>query len=105
MAKRFIVTYKARNEIKAKDIIVIVDDEDAHLMRGSHWSIYVSRSGEIYPYRRVGFTRDVQRLSSVIMGTPEGFSVHHLNGNPCDCQRANMTLLKRGARKPTNNVK
>ena len=74
-----------RIEIKP-DVFVLVDEQDAELVRSHKWQVnprYVMASIE---------SRTVY-LHRLIMNAPKGMCVDHINGNRLDNRRANLRLV------------
>lgn len=68
---------------------VLVDPEDAHLLRDRCWHInygYVKRNR----WKHEG--KGMVLLHREIMRPPEGMFVDHINLNRCDCRKSNMRI-------------
>lgn len=80
-----------------KSIRLIVDDQDAHLLRSREWGVHRDKNGNRTIYRKdcgnVGRT-----LGQDIMQPPEGSVVWFFNGDDSDYRRANLRVSTRGDR-------
>lgn len=93
MAKKFRIKKIVKHAVR--EYITIVDDQDAHLLRTSFWTILHSGSEKNTAY--VGKTTRMETvlLHRVIMGAKPRQIVWHINGDMLDNRREN--LLLRGA--------
>jgi len=77
-------------------MVLKIDDEDAHLLDSFGW--YACRQGRIwYAFanaRTPGKTRII-RLHRLVLPTPEGFVVDHINCDGLDNRRANLRMATR----------
>jgi len=74
----------------SRGLVALVDDEDLFLVAGKKW--HVSSRG--YACRHEGRrpTREYVRMHRLILGTPNGVSVDHINGDRLDNRRANLRI-------------
>lgn len=88
--KRFRIYTKPHRAALPKEHFVLVDDDDAYLLRGYCWSILHS-NGNKYARRWLGGD-DYELLHHTILGTRT--PVYHLNGLGLDCRRSNLSLTR-----------
>lgn len=71
----------------------IVDDEDFHFLSNFKWCAVLS-NGNFYALRRIKRSGKwtTIKMHTVLMKTPAGLVVDHVNGNSLDNRRVNMRL-------------
>jgi hypothetical protein len=77
------------------DKIAYFDSEDADLLAGFDWQVITENGVESAVARRVRFKVYMHRL---IVGAGEHEVVHHINGNPLDNRKNNLTVGGRRSR-------
>lgn len=86
-----------------------VSDEDFEKLNQYKWAAHVNRDGSVYVRRKL--TVDGVKLTihmhRVIMGTPDGMVVDHIDGDPLNNQRDNLrncTSGQNNANKKSHNI-
>jgi hypothetical protein len=89
---KFILRTRSRAGF-SRSYIVLLDEQDGHLMRSSAWTIIRGRSGAEYCRRKVGGV-DVHLSHEVLkVSRMDDAVVGYRNGNTLDCRRANLQLV------------
>lgn len=90
MAKKFKV--KRIEKYSVKEYIVIVDDEDAHWLRSTIWSVLggdasINKPPYIGRHLPMG---GKESFHCMIVGATQGEKVYHINGNTLDNRKENL---------------
>lgn len=85
---------------RIREVVVVVDDQDAPFMRRNAWSLrYDQTTDRFYPYalgeRGACTTIDDRYLHRLLMGAGPAEAVIHVDGNELDCRRQNLRVIKR----------
>jgi hypothetical protein len=70
--------------------VVLIDEEDAHLLTEHNWRAY--RYGKRQVYATCAVNRETQYLHRMITEAPKGSVVDHINGNGLDNRRCNLRV-------------
>lgn len=74
--------------------VVTVDDQDAYMLRSKVWLAQTTPKGDIFITER-GRRGGDYMLSHKLTDAPSGAYVRHLDGDPLNCQRANLRVVSR----------
>lgn len=93
--KRF--TLKALVKGRESTYIILVDEQDAYLLRTHAWGINCDDHGNKYVARHLkkAGIGSVETLSRRIMNAADGETVIYRNDDTLDCRRTNLRLLSK----------
>ncbi len=79
---------------------VLIDDEDYDKIKHFVWNAKLSGNGKFYIQHVSKGPRPIQKsktfyLHRLIMGSPKGFDIDHINGNPLDNRKENLRICTR----------
>lgn len=89
--------------VLTKGYVAIVDDDDFAALSANKWTAVVTgkKTKRVYAYRRTGWDNTKRRYTGVvymhrvIVATPDGFDVDHINGDTLDNRRSNLRTATR----------
>lgn len=105
-----IIYYKSREGIQRQTLIDTADFEQVSSIPGTWFISRTRKDGEYRPYCKIqGRTTYLYRF---LLDIPDGYVVHHINGDALDNRRINLKIIpqshiprnRRGAIKTSSNL-
>lgn len=93
LSKKFIVKSINRKAGLVREHVILVDAEDAYVLRNSYWAMANVASAKNGDNREQVIRRTPhgrEELGHVLLGAPMDEYVFHINSNPLDFRKSNL---------------